>query len=72
MQLPKNERAEVGLRTLDNMKKHLHDFQTKGGGDLKKGKFYFNVIHERMLEIPIDQVSITHLTFRQQDIVTIT
>jgi len=38
MHLPKNERADVRIRTLESMKEHLQEFKTKGGGDLKKAK----------------------------------
>lgn len=57
MHMPKHQRREAQKRTLEGMQEHLRDFKDKGGGDLKKAKLYFNVIHEPLLEIPIDQVS---------------
>jgi len=57
MHLPKNQRTQHQERTLRGMQEHLKDFKDKGDGNLKKAKLFFNVIHEPLLEIPIDQVS---------------
>ena len=56
MQLPADQRSQVVERTLESMMAKLKEFQEKAGGDLKKAKFYENVIHEPLLSIPIDHV----------------
>ena len=38
------------------MREILKRFQEEAGGDLKKAKFYHNVIHEPLLNITIDHV----------------
>ena len=43
-------------RTLQHLEKQLKDFKEKGRGDLKSAKNFFNVIHEPLLNIPVDQV----------------
>ena len=56
MHLARDERRAVQERTLEHLKKTLQKFQTEGNGDIKKAKDYFNVIHEPLLDIPLDQV----------------
>ena len=56
MHLARNERRAVQERTLEHLKETLQKFQTEGNGDIKKAKDYFNVIHEPLLDIPLDQV----------------
>ena len=56
MHLARDERRAVQERTLEHLKKTLQKFQTEGNGDIKKAKDYFNVIHEPLFDIPLDQV----------------
>lgn len=56
MHLPHEKRRAVQLRTLKHLQEALENFQTRANGDLKKAKDYFNIIHEPVLDIPIDQV----------------
>lgn len=56
MQLPHDKRSAVQERTLKHLKETLQEFQTRANGDIKKAKDYFNVIHEPLIDIPIDQV----------------
>ena len=43
-------------RTLEQMQEVLKQFMEMANGDLKKAKNYFNVIHEPLIDIPINQV----------------
>lgn len=56
MQLPKDKRSTVTLRTLQHLEEQLKEFKDKGQGDLKNAKYFFNVIHEPLIRIPLDQV----------------
>jgi len=56
MALTKEKRGTVMTRTLQHLEKQLKDFKEKGRGDLKSAKNFFNVIHEPLLNIPVDQV----------------
>ena len=56
MHLPHDKRGAIQQRTLKHFKETLETFQTRANGDLKKAKDYFDVIHEPLLDIPIDQV----------------
>ena len=56
MQLTKDQRSTVMARTLQHLEDQLKEFKTKGNGDLKNAKKFFNVIHEPLISIPIDQV----------------
>ena len=60
MHLTRDERRAVQERTLEHLKKTLQKFQTEGNGDIKKAKDYFDVIHEPLLDIPLDQVYIMY------------
>lgn len=51
-----DERRAVQERTLEHLKETLQKFQTQANGDIKKAKDYVNVIHEPLLDIPLDQV----------------
>ena len=57
MKLCEHERSNVQLRTLDHLREQLQEFQQKSNSDLKKAKEYYNVIHEPLIDIPLDQVS---------------
>ena len=56
MGIVKEERNNVTLRTLESLDESLHKFR-ENGGDLTKAKEFFNVIEERLFNIPLDQVS---------------
>ena len=56
MELPADQRSPVVEKTLESMMAKLKEFQEKACGDLKKAKFYENVIHEPLFSIPIDPV----------------
>lgn len=56
MNLTHDKRGAIQQRTLKHLQETLEKFQTQANGDLKKAKDYFNVIHEPLLDIPIDQV----------------
>ena len=56
MQLNKDKRSTVMARTLKHLEDQLKEFKNKGNGDLKNAKKFFNVIHEPLISIPIDQV----------------
>ena len=57
MVIPPSER-DVGYRrrTLFNIKANHAEFLTKGKGDIKKAKFYGNVISKNFFDIEIDKV----------------
>jgi len=57
MHLPHDKRGTVQQRCLKHLQETLKEFQEKANGDLKKAKDYFNVIHEPLFDIPIDQVT---------------
>ena len=56
MKLPRDERSPTILRTLENLHEQCQKF-LDAGGDIKKAKNYFNVIHKAIFDIPIEQVS---------------
>ena len=56
MTLTKEKRRRVMTRTLQHLEEQLNDFKEKGRGDLKNAENFFNVIHEPLLNIPVDQV----------------
>jgi len=56
MKLPRDERSPTILRTLKNLRKQHQKF-LDAGGDTKEAKNYFNVIHQAIFDIPIEQVN---------------
>lgn len=48
--------GEQFRRNLEHLKETLQKFQTQVNEDIEKAKDYFNVIHEPLLDIPLDQV----------------
>ena len=56
MKLPREERSPTILRTLENLAEQ-HQKSLDAGGDIKKAKNYFNVIHKAIFEIPVEQVN---------------
>ncbi|XP_057300002.1 uncharacterized protein LOC130630499 [Hydractinia symbiolongicarpus] len=60
MQKPKAEREAVTQRTLKSLTDDLLAFR-QSGGDIKNAKHFNNVIHERLFNIPIDQVALPAL-----------
>jgi len=56
MKLPRDERSPAILRTLENLREQHQKF-IDAGGDIKKAKNYFNVIHKAIFDIPIEQVN---------------
>jgi len=56
MKLPRDERSPTIRRTLENLREQHHKF-LDAGGDIKKAKNYFNVIHQAIFDIPIEQVN---------------
>ena len=56
MKLAHDKRSLVQERTLQHLTETFQKFKTKANGDIKKAKDYFNVIHEPLLDIPLDQV----------------
>ena len=57
MKLDKSKRNSVENRTLENLQEQLQRFRSEGQSDIKQAKKFFNVIHEPLIDIPIDQVS---------------
>jgi len=55
MKLPRDERGPTFLRTLENLSEQHQKF-FYAGGEIKKTKSYFNVIHKAIFDIPIEQV----------------
>lgn len=60
MQLPKDQRGPVTVRTLQHLAEMLTAFEA-AGGHLKKAKEFNNVIHAPLFNIPIDQVNMWFL-----------
>lgn len=56
MNVVREKRNDVTLRTLESLDKSLKRFRDDGG-DLGKAKEFNNVIEERIFNIPLDQVS---------------
>ena len=56
MKLPRDKRSPTILRTLQNLVEQHQKF-LDAGGDIKKAKNYFNVIHKAILDIPIERVN---------------
>ena len=46
----------VTVRTLDTLEENLQDFRINGDGNIKNAKEYFNVINDRLFNIPLNQV----------------
>ena len=57
MQQTKDQRGTVTARTLQHLEDQLEEFKDKGQGDLRNATKFFNVIHEPLISIPIDQVN---------------
>lgn len=55
MQLPIEQQNNKQVRTLESLNFDLENFQREGG-DVKKAKFFNNVIHKRYFNVPLDQV----------------
>ena len=60
MKVPREDRPEVPVRTLDTLQADLLRFQTAGKGNIKTTKQFNNVIGPHLFSIPIDQVHKTH------------
>lgn len=58
MNLSKDQRGTVTVRTLEHLSETLQKVQA-AGGDLKKAKDFYNVIHAPLFNIPIDQSRLT-------------
>ncbi len=56
MKIPREERKRFPSRTLQTLQDDHQKFLEEGGGDLKKAKFYNNVITDHFFDIPIDSV----------------
>ena len=56
MKLPREERSPTILRILENLGEQHQKF-LDAGGDIKKAKNYFNVIHKAIFDIPVEQVN---------------
>ena len=59
MKLPKDQRGSVALCTLQHLSEMLQKFQA-AGGDLKRAKDSYNVIHAPHFNIPIEQVKMRY------------
>ena len=57
LKIPLHQRGKSLKRTLEGLDTDLKRFIEEFGGDLKKAKFCNNVIEERMINIPLDQVN---------------
>ncbi|XP_065669741.1 uncharacterized protein LOC136088822 isoform X2 [Hydra vulgaris] len=57
---PINRKDSVSQRSLKSLNIDFHCFQSNGG-NLKKAKFFNNVINETLFNIPLDQVAIPAL-----------
>ena len=65
MQRTKDQRGTITARTLQHLEDQLKEFKDKRQGDLRNAEKFFNVIHEPLISIPIDQVR-NLLTSHQQ------
>jgi len=56
MKIPLAVRETPADRTIDTLKRDLHQF-TAAGSNLKNAKFFYNVIQPYLFNIPLDQVN---------------
>ena len=53
-------------RTMESLNQSHKNFLSDGGGDIKKAKFFENVIDEPLFNVPINQVSTQHALYCKQ------
>ena len=60
LKTPLADRGRAPKRTLEDLKADHRQFIEKGGGDIKNAKFYFNVIGETIMDIPLTHVCVLY------------